>query len=78
MVVFEPRTDAVSEYFVCQHIGVSLIFKLFISTNEKMLNNIPKCGSVRTAKPNISRKTAHFQFPSVAQKTCVLNVSSPL
>ena len=40
MVVFEPRTDAVSEYFVCQHIGVSLIFKLFISTNEKMLNNI--------------------------------------
>ena len=34
---FEPRTDTGSEHFACQVIGIAQIFKLIVSTSEKIL-----------------------------------------
>ena len=37
---FKSRTETRSEYFKCQDIGLSQIFKLIVFTSEKILNNI--------------------------------------
>ena len=38
--VFESRTETGSEHFACQDSGLSQIFKLIVSTSEKILNNV--------------------------------------
>ena len=38
--VFEARTETGSEYFACQDSALSQIFKLIVSTSQKILDNI--------------------------------------
>ena len=61
--VFERRTETESKHFAFQNSGLSQVFKLIVSTSEKILNNI---NGVKTSSvgerfiPFLIIKSAYF------------------
>ena len=62
--VFQQWTETESEHFACQDSGLSQIFKVIVSTSEKILNIIGK-----VVRRQVKWKPAHFRLPSLIKKS---------